>query len=103
MCSSSVRRGKQLTPRGTINDRGNALAGLSGGPALQTHGTAENWKSMCEVCRAIQRIDVPAIFAALIAESLFFSKNIVRGPQLANAVADQHLGSAIRRRNQVGL
>ena len=58
---------------------------------------------MREVRRAVQRIDVPAIVAALVAESLLFAENVVRGPLLANAFADQDFGSAISRRHQVGL
>ncbi len=56
---------------------------------------------MREVRGTVQRIDVPAILAALIAKSLLFAQNIVRGPLLADAFANQHLGGAIGRCHQV--
>src|SRR5258708_15746216 len=58
---------------------------------------------MGEIGCAVQRINVPAIVAALVAESLLFTKNIVRRPLLADAFSDQHFGSAVRRRHQIGL
>ena len=58
---------------------------------------------MREVRRAIQRIYIPAIIAALIAKSLLFTQNVVRGPLLADAVADQHFGSPVGRRYQVSV
>ena len=52
-------------------------------PMFQSHGNAEDRISMREIRRAIQRIDVPAIVAALIVQSLLFAQNIVRGPTVA--------------------
>ena len=58
---------------------------------------------MRKVRSAIQRIDVPAIIAALIAESLLFAENVVGWPLLADAITNQCLGGAIGRRHQVGV
>ena len=49
---------------------------------------------MREVRRAIERIDIPAILAALIAEPLLFAENVVRRPLLRDAFADQDFSAA---------
>src|SRR5882762_5792028 len=61
MRSSSLLCGKQLIARGIVNDRSNASPVLTGCPMLQAHGNAEDRKSVREVRRAVERIDVPAI------------------------------------------
>ena len=58
---------------------------------------------MCEVRSAIKRIDIPAIVAALIVQSLFFAQHVMRRPLLGDALADQDLGRTIGCRDQVGV
>src|ERR1700722_15369112 len=103
MGTASLLSGKQLVTRGIINYRGNALALLTGGPALETHGNAKHGKSMGEVRSAIQWVDVPAIVAALITQPLFFAEHIVCGPVLLDALADQHFRSTVGSRDQIGI
>src|SRR5580658_8612732 len=56
---------------------------------------------MSEVRGAVERIDVPAIVAALIVQSLLFPQHVVRGKLLTDALADQRFGSAVGRGHQV--
>src|SRR5271169_4399911 len=70
---------------------------------LQRNRHAEYRKSVREVRRAIERIDIPAILATLIGEPLLFAQHVVCRPLLPDAFPDQHLGRAIRRRHQVGI
>ena len=58
---------------------------------------------MREIGGAVQRIDVPAILAALIVQSLLFAQHIMRRKLLGDALADQHLGGAVGRRHQIGV
>src|SRR5258708_28556657 len=64
--ASSLLRGKQFVARGIIDNPGNANALCVGRSALGSHGHTEHRKSMREVRGAIERIDVPAIVAALV-------------------------------------
>ena len=58
---------------------------------------------MREIRGAIERIDVPAIFAAGVAEAAFFAKHVVLRPVFPNALSNQRLRFAVRRRDQIGL
>ena len=58
---------------------------------------------MGEVRGAIERVHVPAIVAARIHQALLFAENIVAGPVLLDAFADQNFGLAVRYGDQVGL
>jgi len=58
---------------------------------------------MGKVRRAIQRIDIPAVIAALVVQSLLFAENVMRGKLLADALADQGLGGAVGCGHQVGV
>lgn len=58
---------------------------------------------MREVRRAVERIDVPAILAALVAEPLLFAQDVVRRPLLPDAFPDQDFGSAVRRGHEISL
>src|SRR5271165_4614481 len=72
-------------------------------PAFQSHRHAKYRISVGKVRGAIEGIDVPAEVAALIVESLLFAEDVVPRKLPADALADQSLGSAIRRRHQVGV
>ncbi len=58
---------------------------------------------MRKIRSAIERIDIPAVVAALIAEPLLFAQNIVSRPEREDALANQFLGRAIRRRDEISV
>src|SRR5580692_6773718 len=110
---SSPLRGKQFIARGIVNHRCDAFpfpflslmfqSLMFQSMVFQSNRHAKHRKSVREVRRSIERIDIPAILAALVAESLLFAQNIVRRPLLPDPFADQHLGSAVSRRHQVSI
>ena len=57
---------------------------------------------MRKIRRAIERIDIPAIFASLIVQSLLFAKHVVIGPLLRDALANQFFRRTVGRGNQIG-
>src|SRR6185312_9844962 len=59
--------------------------------SFETHRYTEHGISVGEIRGAIERVDVPAEFAAGVAQPLFFAQNIVRRPDLTNALPDQRL------------
>src|SRR6478752_1688473 len=51
----------------------------------------------------IEGIDIPSIFVAAIVEPLLFSHDIMRWKLLGHALADEHLGGAVGRGDQIGV
>src|ERR1700733_2335521 len=103
----SLLRGKQLVSRGIVNGCGDALAFVVEplvvqSNVFQSNRHAENRKSVREVRRAVERINIPAILAALVAESLLFAQNVVGWPLLPDAFPDQDFSRAVSRRYQIG-
>ena len=70
---------------------------------LQRHGNAEHRKAVGKICRAVERVDVPTIFATGIDQALLLAQDIMAWPLLLNALPNQHLGVTIRHRDQVRL
>jgi hypothetical protein len=56
-----------------------------------------------EVCGAIEGVDIPAVVAALVVQSLFFAQHIVPGKLLLDAFTNQRFGSAVGRCDQIGV
>src|SRR5438093_4795091 len=95
--ATALLGGEQLVARGIIDDSGDALA-----PMLQRHRHAEHREAMGKVGGAVERVDVPAVFASRIYESLLFAEDVVRGPEIANTVANQGLGFPVGLSDQIG-
>src|ERR1700736_3254521 len=72
-------------------------------PLLQCHGNAEHGVSVSEIRGAIERINVPSVFAPSVTQSFFFAKNIMAWPKLTNTLANQRLGFAVSGRDQIRL
>src|SRR6202158_4862300 len=70
---------------------------------LQRHGDGEHRISMREMRSTVERIDVPAVIAALIVQPLLFAQHVMRGKLLADAFANQRFGSTVCRRHQIGV
>src|SRR5260370_33680397 len=68
--------GKRFITRGIVNDSGDQFAAM-----LQAHGDAEHGIAMSKVRGSIERIDVPAIFAARACQRSLFPQNIVVRPR----------------------
>src|SRR5690242_14958666 len=90
--------GEQLVARRIKDYAGDSLVLM-----LQRHGNAENGKAVGKVSGAVQGVNVPAIIATGVDQTLFFAEDIVAGPARFDALADQDLGVAIRNRNQIGI
>jgi hypothetical protein len=58
---------------------------------------------MRKVGRTIERIDIPSIVTALIAEPLLLPQHIMRWKLLANALPNQNLRRTIRGCHQIGV
>ena len=58
---------------------------------------------MREIGGAIEWIDIPAIIAALIVQTLLLAQHIMRGKLLGDALADQHFGRTVCRCHQIGV
>ena len=57
---------------------------------------------MREIGGAIERIHVPAVLAAGVAQSFLLAEHVMPRPSLSNAFANQGFRFAIGRGNQVG-
>src|SRR5579863_5615643 len=96
--ATTLLRSKQFVPRGIVNYARDALSFV-----LQRHGNAKYREAMREVRSSVERVHIPAVIAARVAQSAFFAKNVMRGPVLADAFADQCLAVPVGHSNQVRL
>ena len=82
MRASSLLRSKEFIARGIVHHACNPSC-LLPATVLQRHGHAEHRISVGKIRRAIERIDIPAVVAALIVQPLLFAQHVMRRKLLA--------------------
>src|SRR5438876_10077547 len=85
-CPFALLSGKHFITRGIVNHSGGQLAAM-----FQAHGDAEYGITMSKVRGSIERIDIPAIFAARACQRSLFSQNIVVRPRRMQPLYQQLL------------
>src|SRR5262249_44278737 len=83
-CSAALFRGKHFVPAWVVKDSGDPLSLV-----VQCNRNAEDRISMSEICRTVERINVPAKIAAGFDSAAFFPHKVVSRPQFANAGDNQ--------------
>src|ERR1700690_1198135 len=84
--AASLPRREQFVPRGIIDHASDALPSV-----VEPHRNAKHGETVREVRGSVQRIDIPAIFAARVLEPAFFAEDVMRRPLLPDPLPDQRL------------
>src|ERR1051326_63627 len=95
--AASERRRKHFTASRVIDSPSDDLS-----LELQSHRHAEHREPVGEVRSAVERIDQPAIVAALVLQAAFFTQDVVTGPKLSYTIANQCLRLPVSNRDQIG-
>src|ERR1035437_41597 len=108
MSPRSLLGRKQFVTRRIVDHSGEAASLLARQtilrrPAFQRHRYTEHRISVRKIRRAVERIDVPSVVAALIVQPLLFAEHVMQRKLLADALADERLGSAVGGSYQIGV